>query len=189
MVQDEENEVPTPVSKLWRIQSIYMKEHVESFWSKTDEKTRKSDSLNTLIMCLHSLNSAVYMKAQPRDSEEFHQRIRKKLSKAQTQYLTNCSESELETLLSRYLSQAENRKNQHDEDTRGLKRARSGTSKFLNNFNDYIQAYSSIIQIMNGTGQNYGDAAYGALSLLLVVLHARKPSSIFISLTTVGRGE
>jgi len=91
-------------------------------------------------------------------------------------YLSDCSEHELEVLLSGYLSQAENEKEHHDEETRGLKGVRRGTSKFLNNFNDYVQAYSGIIQLMNGTGQNYGDAAYGALSLLLVVIHAKNSS-------------
>ena len=143
MEEDKGNEIRTPGSKSWRIQSIYMKEQVDSFWSKTDEKTRKSDSPHALIICLRpSLNSAVYTKAQPHNSEEFRQKVHKRLSKAQIRYLTDCSEHELEVLLSGYLSQAEKRKEHHDDDTRTLKGLRSGTSNFLNNFNDYVQAYS-----------------------------------------------
>lgn len=108
--------------------------------------------------------------AKPQNTEEFRQKIRKRLSKAETQYLSDCSASELETLFSRYLGQAEDRREHHDGDMRVLNRARKESSKFLNNFNDYVQAYSAVIQMMNGVGPNYGDMAYGALSLLLVVL-------------------
>jgi hypothetical protein len=101
MEQDKGNEAQIPGSKSWRIQAIYRKDQVDSFWDKTDEKTRKSDSPHALIICLRpSLNSAVYTKAQPHNSEEFRQKVHKRLSKAQIRYLTDCSEHELEVLLS-----------------------------------------------------------------------------------------
>lgn len=115
----------------------------------------------------------MHLSAQPQNAEEFGQKIRKRLSRAETRYLSNCSASELETLFSRYLGQAEDSREHYDGDMRVLNRVRKETSKFLNNFNDYVQAYSGIIQIMNGVGQNYGDMAYGALSLLLVVLASK----------------
>lgn len=48
-------------------------------------------------------------------------------------------------------------------------RAERGMTKFLHNFAGYAQAYSGVVQIVKGAGLGYGEAAYGALSLFLVV--------------------
>ena len=114
--------------------------------------------------------------AQAEASQGFHQKVTKKLSEADQQYISSCSEAELEALILKHLNKANNGKARHDNDRSRLGRARSGTSKFLNNFHEYVQAFSGIIQIMNGAGQGYGDAAYGALSILLVVSHAQRLS-------------
>jgi len=114
---------------------------------------------------------AIHELALPQNDDVFRQEIKKRLTRTEIRYLSDCSAEKLESLLSSYLGQAQNSKEHHGGDggRRGLKWARSSTSKFLNNFNNYLQAYSGIVQMMNGVGPNYGDVAYGALSLLLLV--------------------
>jgi hypothetical protein len=44
MDKDNRSEMPTPTTKQWKLPLIYKKELIDSFWNKTDEKTRKLDS-------------------------------------------------------------------------------------------------------------------------------------------------
>lgn len=178
-IKNDANETAAPATTHWKLPLIYQKDLVDSFWSETDEDTRKLVFPEyTYCMLTMSYNSAISLSAQPRNANEFRQKIRKSLTGDETKYLTNCSASELEILFSRYLDQVENAKKHHEGDGRGWKAARNGVSKFLNNFNDYVRAYSGVIQIMNGAGPSYGDAAYGALSVLLVVLHPDSTSRL-----------
>jgi len=107
--------------------------------------------------------------AHAEQSEEYRQRVVNKLPNDYRRYLSKCSEEELEVLLLECLRKANDGRYQHDSDNSRSARIRSGTSKFLNSFHNYTQSFSAIIQIMNGAGQGYGDAAYGALSIFLLV--------------------
>jgi hypothetical protein len=115
------------------------------------------------------MNRTVHKAAKLDRASQLPDDVYKKLSKSEKRYLEGASASELESTLQTYLVRATSR--QEDVQTSTKKRARTerGTTKFLNDFHGYVQAYSGVIQIMNGAGPGYGDAAYGALSLFLVV--------------------
>jgi hypothetical protein len=91
------------------------------------------------------------------------------LSPKEKKYLEGSSALELEGLLQSYLFQATERQNNVKNSGRKSLRAENKTTKLLNNFHGYVQAYSGVVQIMNAAGPGYGDAAYGALSTFLVV--------------------
>jgi hypothetical protein len=95
--------------------------------------------------------------------------VRKRLSPKDKKYLEALSVSELQDVFRSYLPKAAERQNNVNNSARRTVRAVNSTTKFLNNFHDYIQAYSGATQIMNAAGTGYGDAAYGALSIFLVV--------------------
>jgi predicted RNA-binding protein len=116
--------------------------------------------------------SAVRKTADPALKDEFKVRISKSLSKKERELLSSQSYEKLEELMRYYLGQAQSEQEKYRADNKWINRAGRRTTEFLNNFNGYVEAYSGIIQIMNGAGpfgQGYGDAAYGALSLFLVV--------------------
>jgi hypothetical protein len=56
-----------------------------------------------------------------------------------------------------------------EERSKGAKNLGSGFQKFLNSFSNYLAAYSGIVEVVKQAGQPYGQVAYGALSLLLIV--------------------
>lgn len=51
----------------------------------------------------------------------------------------------------------------------GMKRAGRVTQNFFKVFSDFLAAYSGIVDLVKGAGQQYGEAAYEALSLFLIV--------------------
>jgi hypothetical protein len=99
----------------------------------------------------------------------FSNRSRKKLSKKATQYLAGASATELDSLLRTYLEDATARHDGVLNSASKMVRAERSTTRRLNNFHGYVEAYSGVIQLMDGAGPGYGSAAYGALSLFLVV--------------------
>ena len=56
-----------------------------------------------------------------------------------------------------------------EERSKGAKHLGSGLQKFLTSFSNYLAAYSGIVEVVKQAGQPYGQVAYGALSLLLIV--------------------
>lgn len=50
-----------------------------------------------------------------------------------------------------------------------MKKAGRVTQNFFTAFSDFLAAYSGIVEIVKGAGQQYGEAAYEALSLFLIV--------------------
>jgi hypothetical protein len=117
-----------------------------------------------------SASSTVRDSAQPDLSDEvFQSRIKKRLSTAEKKFISSYTCEDLETIMRRCLGQADSQKEQHHMKVKGIKQVSRETARFLNHFQGYLQAYSGVIQMMNGVGPGYGDAAYGALSLLLVV--------------------
>lgn len=94
--------------------------------------------------------------------------MQKKLSKSQLAQIKGASAEELEGLMQEYIEKA----NEKRGDAKGSKDgadSRRSMSKFLDNFNEYVKAYSGVVSIMEGAGLGYGKAAHGALQLFLVV--------------------
>jgi len=120
-----------------------------------------------------SSNSAVRETADPALQDKgFRSRITKRLTKTEREFLSSQPYDKLEELMRYYLGQAQSQQEKHHAEKKWIKKAGRRTTEFLTNFQGYMEAYSGIIQIMNGAGpfgQGYGDVAYGALSLLLVV--------------------
>ena len=100
---------------------------------------------------------------------EFEKKISKRLSKREKEYLSGCTHSRLEELMQVCLHDAQVQQEKHALSMHWRRRLYRGTEEFMNDFHSYMETYSGFAQLMNGPGQGYGDAAYGALSLLLVV--------------------
>jgi hypothetical protein len=96
--------------------------------------------------------------------------VRNRVAETEKQYIDYGSScAELESLFQRYLTETETKIDDAKNGTGKRRRAGRHTALFLSKFQDYVNAYSGIVQVMNGAGPGYGDAAYGALSLFLVV--------------------
>jgi hypothetical protein len=98
-------------------------------------------------------------------------KLSRKLTREEKEYLNGSSAGELEEMLQTYLDRASERQTADATRPGKFNPAERKTTKFLNNFHSYVEAYSGIIQLMNGApgGGGYGNAAYGALSLFLMV--------------------
>lgn len=95
--------------------------------------------------------------------------MRKKLSKAEQEKIANASASELEKMIQFYMHEADRKQDGVQSGAGKATRAERGIHRFLDNFNGYVQAYSGIVAIMKGCGLGYGEAAYGALQMFLIV--------------------
>lgn len=51
----------------------------------------------------------------------------------------------------------------------GHRKGASSLQKFLHNFSGFLEAFSGIVEVVRSAGAQYGEAGYGALSLLLIV--------------------
>jgi hypothetical protein len=92
--------------------------------------------------------------------------MRKKLSKSDQAHLAHASGPELEDMIQRYVDEAAS---QQEKMKKEGSKAERNMSKFLDNFNGYFQAYAGVIGIIKGAGFGQGEAAYGALQVLLIV--------------------
>lgn len=71
--------------------------------------------------------------------------------------------------LNRQIKEAIEHRNEHAQNQQTIKKVGKATVAFANNFSSFLQAYSGIVEIMQGADQQYGGVAYSALSLLLIV--------------------
>ncbi|KAF2660353.1 hypothetical protein K491DRAFT_774836 [Lophiostoma macrostomum CBS 122681] len=137
--------------------AVYSPETVKAFWKSKDEKSAQDES-------------RLVQEAARTDNEALlSDRVYKKLSKDERRYLQGASATELDGVLQTYLNRAHKETNKAKTSMQTGSRVERSATRFLDQFHGYVQAYSGVIQLMNGAGANYGDAAYGALSLFLVV--------------------
>ncbi|KAG7005473.1 hypothetical protein G7Y79_00019g046530 [Physcia stellaris] len=118
----------------------------QNFWSSKQEDNRARD------------NSAAFQLA-----------MRKKITPEEQNYLKHADAASLELILSRCHGNAEVQRDLKERSKGLIKRAGKSTEVFANNFASYLQAYSGIIEIMQGVDNQYGGVAYASLSLLLIV--------------------
>ena len=118
-----------------------------------------------------SLYSTVEAAARVEKSELLSRDNIKRLSRQERECLDSSSADELEGLLQKYLDRAIERREVAKDKRNKMKRAANQTSDFLVAFHGYVEAYSGVIQIMNGApgAGGYGNVAYAALSLFLMV--------------------
>ncbi|OAG03005.1 uncharacterized protein CC84DRAFT_1219924 [Paraphaeosphaeria sporulosa] len=136
------------------LKPVYEASTVQLFWNDTSEKVNRT------------VNAAAY---EPR-TNALAKKLSKRLSLKQKKLLDGSSLEELENMLQLNLDRAIEQQTADRTSAAMLDRAERKTTRFLNSFHSYVQAYSGVIQIMNGApgGGGYGDAAYGALSLFLM---------------------
>ena len=56
-----------------------------------------------------------------------------------------------------------------DQRNHGVKKLGKATQNFFQSFSEFLEAYSGIVDIVQQAGQQYGDVAYEALSIFLIV--------------------
>ena len=105
--------------------------------------------------------------AQP--SQESSKKMEKKMTAEEQQFIKTADADSLEKLLSHRLNEATGRRDEHAGNQRRIVKVGKATQTFASNFSGFLQAYSGIIEIMKGADEQYGGAAYSALSLLLIV--------------------
>ena len=93
------------------------------------------------------------------------------------QYSETADADSLNLLLSAYLNDAKEQQDRRQQKRKIIGRIGKQTVTFATNFSSFLQAYSGIIEIMNGADQQYGGVAYSALSLLLIVSYSFRLSS------------
>ena len=97
------------------------------------------------------------------------QNIKKSITLEEQQFVQSADLKSLEGLLSQGLNEATNGRMVHATSRQTLGKVGKATITFANNFSGFLQAYSGIVEIMQGADQQYGGIAYSALSLLLIV--------------------
>ncbi|KAL1606274.1 hypothetical protein SLS60_003676 [Paraconiothyrium brasiliense] len=136
------------------IHPVYEPSEIEKFWVGTSDDVKK----------------IVGSAADVHKSDFLADDVLRKLSRKEKEYLNGSSADELETVLQTYFHRATEKRTAVKTSQKKTHRAERRTIEFLGNFHNYVEAYSGVIQIMNAApGGGYGDAAYGALSLFLVV--------------------
>lgn len=105
--------------------------------------------------------------AQP--NQEFRRTAEKKITVEEQQFVQAADLDSLTRLVSDGINEATGRQENHARNQQIMGRVGKATLAFANNFSSFLQAYSGIVEIMQGADQQYGGVAYSALSLLLIV--------------------
>ena len=103
------------------------------------------------------------------DGRVLPSKVRAKLSKDERRYLEGASAAEMQHILGTCIEEATQRQQGLENKRTRMFGVKRNATNFMSDFHGYVKAYAGVIQIMNGAGAGYGDAAYGALSLFLVV--------------------
>lgn len=94
---------------------------------------------------------------------------RKKWSKADQAMIETATLEDLEATMEREINQATHHQAGFKKNASHGARAERGVMKFLDDFSAYVQAYKGVVDVMKGAGFGQGEAAYGALQLLVIV--------------------
>lgn len=151
--------------------TIYKPSVVEKFWEGTSEDLKRWVDAFAWVGVSYLTNRTVKTTAEVRPNEILSEKVLKRLSNEEKAYLKGSSADDLERLLHTYLGGATQRRDAVKTSGRKRDRTERKTTDLMNSFHGYVEAYSGVIQIMNGVpgAAGYGDAAYGALSALLMV--------------------
>ncbi|KAI4142990.1 MAG: hypothetical protein L6R39_004752 [Caloplaca ligustica] len=103
------------------------------------------------------------------ENEAFHHEMQKNMTADERRSLQHATADSLDDLLSICLDDAKVQQDRRQRSQTVVKRAGKKTVVFASNFASFLQAYSGIVEIMQGADQQYGGAAYATLSLLLIV--------------------
>lgn len=115
-------------------------------------------------------NPSLYKLAEEAQSnKEFRHNLEKTLTLKEQQFIETADLDSLTRVLSDALNQGTRSQERHAELQQTIAKLGKSTVTFANNFSSFLQAYSGIVEIMQGADQQFGGAAYSVLSLLLVV--------------------
>lgn len=103
------------------------------------------------------------------DEKDFRKSIEKRITTEEGRFLDQANAGSLKDLLSSCLDDAQGEQQKRQECSKVIQRAGKQTVIFANNFSSFLQAYSGIVEIMQGADQQYGGLAYSTLSLFLIV--------------------
>ncbi|KAF2729800.1 hypothetical protein EJ04DRAFT_587743 [Polyplosphaeria fusca] len=134
------------------IDSLYRESDVKDFWGTAGKETSSALELG-----------------KPHEDQELSPAFVNKLSSTERGYLRGASIEELQRVMDECMRQANETQTRLESSSRKKHRVERTMTKFLSDFHSYVQAYSGVVELMNGAGPGYGSAAYGALSLFLVV--------------------
>lgn len=154
------------------ISQPYEPSMIKEFWQGTSDDVKMYVHAHTKPVQREGLPYSTFEAAARVERSELLSRENiKRLSRQERECLDSSSADELEGLLQKHLDHAIKRQEVAKDKRNKLKRAANKTSDFLVAFHGYVEAYSGVIQIMNGApgAGGYGNAAYAALSLFLMV--------------------
>ena len=97
------------------------------------------------------------------------QNIEKTITLEEQKFVQTADLESLNRVLSQGLDEAMDRRKIHATSQQTVGKVGKATLTFAYNFSSFLQAYSGIVEIMQGADQQYGGIAYSALSLLLIV--------------------
>lgn len=103
------------------------------------------------------------------EASNFRKQMDKRIDYEEKRFVEHADAKSLGTLLSGCLDDAQVQRDETHASTKLTKRVGKKTVVFVNNFASFLQAYSGIVEIMQGADQQYGGLAYSVLSLLLIV--------------------
>lgn len=115
----------------------------------------------------YRLSYKIANEAQP--NQEFRRRVEKKITVEEQQFVKAADLDSLTRLLSDGIQEATGRQEKHAHNQQIMGKVGKATLAFANNFSSFLQAYSGIVEIIQGADQQYGGVAYSALSLLLIL--------------------
>ena len=96
-------------------------------------------------------------------------KIEKPITLDEQQFVQTADLESLERFLAQGLNEATDGRRIHATSQQTLGKVGKATVTFANNFSSFPQAWSGIVEIMQGADQQYGGIAYSALSMLLFV--------------------
>ncbi|MCJ1437026.1 hypothetical protein MMC27_006411 [Xylographa pallens] len=99
----------------------------------------------------------------------FRGKVNKELTAEEQNFLKEAGVEQLQKLLQDCLDSADGKRIEHEQNRSLIGRVGRRTVRFINNFSGFLQAYSGIVEVMNGADDQYGGLAYSTLSILLIV--------------------
>lgn len=120
------------------------------------------------MRCADCARTSYKIANEARPTQEL-KNIEKTITVEEQEFIKTADMDSLTRLLSDRLNEAEGRQEKHAHNQHSIGKIGKAAVAFANHFSSFLQAYSGIIEIMEGADQQYGGVAYSALSLLLIV--------------------
>lgn len=144
-----------PSRNLWRLDG-------SSSGLRIRQPTRK---VSTYIFDYQAECDSLSLESAEKAHQVFRNEVRKEITVLALEFSEKANENTIQDLLTYCLDEAK----LHQRNRTFTRKAGTKTVVFANNFANFLQAYSGVVEIMKGADQQYGGIAYGTLSILLIV--------------------